>query len=130
MTKALLLAAAAALLLATPAAAAHRVCLRHGEVDNWKSIDAKTIVLEDRGHKKILAKLIGTCSNLNFDLGIEIRSPGATYLSCIEPGDIVVTRDNGAGGRCSIVSVEPYTGSMKAHDAGDHGGDHHDHDSY
>src|ERR1700712_5419621 len=125
----LLLAAAAVLVLGTPAYAAGGTCIRQGDVDNFTVINDRQVVLEDTlRHHKILAKLIGTCSNLKFDNALQIRSLAATDLGCVSPGDIIVTRDSGGGGRCSIVSLTPYDGAKPHGD--DHGGEHHEHSGY
>lgn len=107
MRKFLLALAGAAILATSPAEA--DTCIRHTDIWNWSSINDKTIILENSRHQKWIAKLIGTCSGLNFHQTIAIKSPGGFRLSCVERGDTVITRDIGFRGRCSIVSIEPYT---------------------
>ena len=102
--------AGVAILAATPAAAT--TCIRHNDIYNWSSINDKTLILENFRHQKLLAKLIGTCSELNFRERIAIKSFGGFPLSCVERGDTVITRSPGFTGRCSIVSLEPYDGPM------------------
>jgi len=117
MRKTILIAAAAATLLGTPGWAAlpsGASCIRQDDVYNWTSLTDKKIVLENYQHRRVLLTLIGTCSGFRFHENLAIRSPGAMGLSCVSPGDTVVTRDGGVGGRCAVVSVEPYTGSMHA----------------
>lgn len=124
MRKLLLIAvAAAATLSAAPAVARPAICIRHDDIRNWTALNDKQVVLENYSHQKALLKLIGTCDNLKFRESIEIRSPGASQLSCIEAGDTIVTRGLGIGGRCAIVSVTPYSGPMSTKH---HGDDHHD----
>jgi len=106
---------------ATPALAAPGICIRQDDISNWTSLTDKQIVLENYQHHKALLKLIGTCSGFKFTDALVIRSPGGTRLSCVSPGDTVVTRQSGFHGRCAVVSVEPYSGPMTTH-----GGDHHD----
>jgi hypothetical protein len=110
--------------IATSALARPAVCIRQDDISNWTSLNDKQIVLENYQHQKALLKLIGTCSGFKFTDRLEIRSPGAMGISCISPGDDIVTRQSGFHGRCSVVSIEPYTGPAA------HGGDHHDHDSH
>jgi hypothetical protein len=127
MRKMLLLAGAAAVLLGSPAVAASS-CIRHDDIRNWTAINDKTIVLENLRHQKFLMKLIGTCSDFKFHEDLQIRSRDALAISCVEPGDTVVTRTSGFRGLCTITSVTPYTGDP--HHDGDHDSDRHGHDSY
>ncbi|HTP76845.1 MAG TPA: DUF6491 family protein [Rhizomicrobium sp.] len=106
MRKLIFALAGLAVVAATPAWADS--CIRHDDLYNWSSIDDKTLILENFRHEKWVAKLIGTCSNFKFHERIEIRSPGALAISCIEKGDSVITRDNGIRGRCAIMSIERY----------------------
>lgn len=135
MRKLLFLAAVAAVALGTPAYA-DGTCIRQPDIQNWVSLNDRTLVVENYQHKKILLKLVGTCSEFNFRESIEIRSHGLTRLSCIEAGDDIITRNAGFDGQCSIASVEPYSGSMHPHDHdsnhdSDHGhSDDHSHGSY
>lgn len=114
---------AAATLFATPALARPAICIRHDDISNWTALNDKQIVLENYQHQKALLNLIGTCSGFKFTDQLEIRSPGAMGLSCIQAGDTVVTRQSGFHGRCSVVSIQPYTGPVRGH-GGDHGNDH------
>ena len=133
--KKIVLAAALCLAAATPALARPGVCIRQDNIRNWTALNDKQIVLEDYNHHKALLKLIGTCSGFRFSEALAIRSPGAMGLSCVEVGDTIITHQ-GIGGRCAIVSVEPYSGPMTTHgsdhhDDADHHDDHHsDHGSY
>ena len=135
----LLLITAALAALTTQASAittSGRTCVRHNEIYNWAAIDDKHIVVEDNRHKKVLLKLIGTCQNLRFHETIAFRNPAGFGLDCISTGDDVLVRSFASGvGRCSVVDVQPYSGSMNWHDhsqADDHNnGDHNssDHDN-
>ncbi|MEJ1970708.1 MAG: DUF6491 family protein [Rhizomicrobium sp.] len=116
MRKLIPTAALAATLLATPVAAAFpsgASCIRQDDINNWTSLNDKQIVLENLRHRRVLLKLIGTCSGFRFHENLVIRSPGATGLSCVSPGDSIITRNAGMGGRCTVISVEPYNGPMK-----------------
>jgi hypothetical protein len=111
MRKILLALAGVAILAATPAAA--DPCIRQNDIWNWSSINDKTLILENSRHQKIVAKLIGTCSDLAFRQTIAIKSFAGFGLSCIERGDTVITRSAGFRGSCSIASIEPFYGPMK-----------------
>ena len=128
MRKMLLLAGAAAVLLTASPALAVSSCIRQDDVRNWTAINDKNIVLENLRHQKFLMKLIGTCSDFKFHEDLQIRSRGATGLSCVQAGDTVVTRTSGFRGLCTVTSVTPYTGDP--HHDGDHDNDRHGHESY
>ncbi|MBI3676095.1 MAG: hypothetical protein HY243_05710 [Proteobacteria bacterium] len=121
-TKYLLLAGAVALLCAGPAFAAGpdysgKPCLRVGEVYNWKARDRKSLIIEDDWHRKFLVGLLGYCPDLNFRETLAIRSPGSTRLSCLSPGDDIVTRQFGMGRlNCPVRSVSYYTPDMEKAD--------------
>jgi hypothetical protein len=130
--KKLILASAFLAAAATPAFARSSVCIRQDEIYSWNAIDDKQLVIEDRSHKKALLRLIGTCHDFKFTDTIAIRAPGSLGISCVEVGDTVSTLGpgSGTGGRCAIVGIEPYTGTVKKDehhdDGGHHDGDHHD----
>lgn len=138
MRKLLLLAATLCVAATTPVLARDwnrddRICIRQDDVRNWTALSDKKIVIESYRHKRALLRLIGTCSGFRFTDALEIRSPGASRLSCVSVGDTIVTHQ-GIGGRCAVVSVTPYAGSMNHHDRDhdndsddDHAGDHDDH---
>jgi hypothetical protein len=134
MRKLLVLAAVAAAALSTPAFADTTACVRQNDIRNWTALNDKSVVLENYRHQKVLLKLIGTCSNLQFNESLVIRSPGATGLSCVSVGDTITSRGLGGNfgsmnGRCAVVSVTPFTGSMQRPDH-DHDADSNHHSSY
>ena len=107
MRKLFLVLAGIAVLTATSASASTS-CIRHDDIYNWNNLDDKTLILENYRHQKFMAKLIGTCQDLTFHQRLIIKSPGALRISCVEKGDIVITRNNGISGRCAITSITPY----------------------
>jgi hypothetical protein len=102
MRKLILIAGAVTMLSGTPAFA-DSSCIRHDDIYNCKSI-----VLENYRHQKVLLKLIGTCGDFKFHESLAISARGETGLSCVQPGDTIVTRNSGFQGRCAVVSVAPY----------------------
>jgi predicted SAM-dependent methyltransferase len=100
-----------AILAATPAAAS--TCIRHDDIWNWSSPNDKTLILEDYRHHKWLAKMIGTCQDLYYHQKLIIKARGSFGISCVQMGDIVITRNNGLNGRCAITSVVPYVAPAK-----------------
>jgi hypothetical protein len=121
-TKSLLLAGAVALLCGGPTMAAGpdysgKACLRVGEVYNWNVLDRKNLVIQDNWHRKYKVELLGYCPNLDFRERLAIHSPGSTQLSCLSPGDDIITREFGMGReRCPVKSVSYYTPEMEKAD--------------
>jgi len=116
MKKALLLAAAFAALAPTTANA-DRPCLQYGWIYNWKAISDKTLMVEDYHHRKFRLSMIGMCNNLQFHEALQFKSRGALSLSCLQPGDEVISRDFGIGpSRCAITRIEYYTPEMEQAD--------------
>ena len=110
---------AAALILAaaaTPAAAADDVCLMHRYVDGWGTRGDHELVISDRFGRKYLASLAGYCVDLDFSMGIGIRSLGGGGGSCVDRGDRIVMRGDGGmrNDSCWITKIERYTPEMQA----------------
>ena len=100
-----------AILAASPAAAS--TCIRQNDIYNWSSPNDRTLILEDYRHHKWLAKMIGTCTDLYYHEKLIIKAREGLGLSCVQMGDIVITRNNGLNGRCAITSVVPYVPPAK-----------------
>ena len=116
MKKALLLAAALAA-LAPNTALAERPCLEFGYIYNWTALNDRTLIVEDYYHRKYKMSLIGVCYNLKFHERLAFKSPGALALTCLSPGDEVITRDFGTGfSRCAITHIDYYTPEMERAD--------------
>jgi hypothetical protein len=97
--------------------AAPRACLRFGEIYSWKVLDPKTVVVEDNWHRKFKMSLMGYCPNLSYRERIGFRSPGASDLTCMTPGDELIVNQFGTGAqRCPISSIVTYTPAMEAAD--------------
>ena len=110
--------ALAALVVASASpASADRPCLQFGYIYNWTALNDRTLIVEDNWHKKFKLKLIGACSNLKFHEQLAFRSPGSLELSCLAPGDDVITREFGTGPqRCAVTTIETYTPEMERAD--------------
>ena len=105
-----------AAVLASPGFA-QKACLQVGNICNWNALDDKTLIVEDDWHKKFKVKLIGVCSNLKFHEALAFKSVGGMAISCLTPGDDVISRDFALGPqRCSVTSVDAYTPEMEAAD--------------
>jgi hypothetical protein len=116
MTKfGLAFALAAAMAAVTSTASAERACLRFGQIYDWKAINDRTLIVEDDSHKKFRLGLIGTCSNLKFHERLAFKSPGSLEISCLSPGDEVISHEFGPQ-RCAITRIEAYTPEMERAD--------------
>ena len=108
---------ALAVAASTSPAAAERACLQFGRIYNWNVINDRTLIVEDETHKKFRLKLIGGCANLKFHESLGFESPGSTAISCLSPGDEVVTREFATGRQdCAITHIETYTPEMERAD--------------
>ncbi len=116
MRKTILLAAGL-LALMSGSAFANQTCLEIGQIDSWKVIDNKTLVIQDEFHNRFKAELFGNCQSLAFKERLAFKSMGATQMSCLSKGDDVIVRNIGTGGqRCPIKSIVPYTPDMEKAD--------------
>jgi hypothetical protein len=116
MKRTFLAGVAAMTVLASPAFA-QNACLRIGDIYNWNALDDKTLIVEDNWHKKFKLKLIGACFDLKFHNALAFKSVGGMAISCLTPGDDVISRDPALGPqRCAITSIDPYTADMEAAD--------------
>ena len=110
------LAAALSVLMTLPASAQHP-CLRVGFIWNWKAINNRTLIVEDNWHQKYRVALIGVCTNLQFHERLAFESVGGMNISCLEPGDEVISHDFASGPeRCAVTHVEAYTPEMEQAD--------------
>lgn len=112
-----ILISAAFLCAAISPALAQRPCLQIGQIYNWKAINDKTLIVEDYSHQKFKLNLIGTCYDLTFHERLAFKSIGGMAISCLTPGDEVISRNFGMGPtRCSITKIEAYTPAMEQAD--------------
>ena len=121
MKSSILLAGVLTAVISIPAfaqpSAAPRACLRFGEIDRWKVLDSKTVVVEDKWHHKFKMGLISYCPNLAYRERIGFRSPGSSDLSCMTPGDELIVNQFGTGAQhCPISSIVSYTPDMEKAD--------------
>ena len=93
-------------------------CLELSQIYSFKALDDKTLIVEDNFHDKFRIGLLGYCPDLTFKEGLAFKSVGGTGLSCVTPGDDVISRDVGLGTlRCPVRTIEPYTAQMAKADA-------------
>jgi hypothetical protein len=103
--------------LAAAPAFASATCLQQDQIYTWKALSDKTLIVEDRSHDKFKLSLIGVCSNLKFKESLAFKSFGGMGISCLTPGDDVISRDFAMGpSRCAITKIEPYSLDMQKAD--------------
>jgi len=116
MRKVLLLAASLAALVPS-IASAQETCLRENQIWNWHAINDKTLIVENEIHQKFRLHLIGTCQDLRFYQRLAFKAVGGIGISCLTPGDQVISHDFATGPqRCAITRIEPYTHQMEEAD--------------
>jgi hypothetical protein len=112
-----ILTVAALAALSPQAASAYGDCLRVGYVHNWTAKDDRTLIVEDDWRKKFKLQLMGYCTNLPWHERLAFKAFGGTELSCLTPGDEVITREFGTGvQRCVIRHIDEYTPDMEKAD--------------
>lgn len=107
MKRIFLLAAGLAAFIAGPAAAQSNECLRLDRILNWHVVNDRTMIVEDNSHRKFQLDMLGTCPALAWQERIGFKVIGGTELSCVTPGDQILTRGPGSFGPCSIRSIRP-----------------------
>ena len=115
--KTILFAATLLLAAAAPASAADDACLLHRYVEGWGAHGDHAMIVSDKFGRKYLLSLSGLCSDLDYSLGVGIRSPvGDDENSCVERGDKIVMRGGGVipgPSVCWVTKVERYTPDME-----------------
>ena len=105
-----------AMLIATPVFAAPS-CLELGQIYSWKTIDNKTLIVEDNWHQKFKVSLMGYCPELPFKETLGFKVIGGTELSCVSRGDEVISKQYPLGHfHCPITTIVPYTAEMEKAD--------------
>ncbi len=102
--------------LSGPAFADDQVCLRVGQILDWKALDNQTLIVEDNSHQKFKLDLMGTCTGLTFKQELGFKSVGGTELSCLTPGDYVLSHVMSLHDHCPIKTIEAYTPDMEKAD--------------
>ena len=113
--KTTIIAAALLMAVSVTSAFAGDFCLMNRDVDGWGTRDAHTLIINDRFARKYLVSVAGWCQDLDFSMGIGIRSLGGGS-SCVDRGDHIVMRGGGVMDRhaiCTITKIERYTPEME-----------------
>ena len=108
-------AALAATLLVTPALA-NRTCLQESLIYNWKALNDRTLIVEDKFHDKFKLSLMVPCQHLQFHENLGFRIFANTALACVTKGDEVISGTSIGPQHCPIKTIEPYTADMEKAD--------------
>lgn len=77
-------------------------CFRLSDIDSWRVIDDRQLIVRTTGGHNWYLQLFGHCSDLRFAETVGFRSVGVTQI-CGDPGDVILVREQ----RCSIRSSRP-----------------------
>jgi hypothetical protein len=96
-----------------------QVCLQPIRFYSWKALDNRTVIVTDRLHHDFKLSLAPGCYNIDYSLGLGVKSFSTSRLSCVARGDqVIVPRDAGMPRQtCFIQKVEAYTPDMAKADA-------------
>jgi Family of unknown function (DUF6491) len=109
------LAAAALVLLAQGPAFANTGCLRPGQIQSWRVIDKKTLIVHQGPNDDYKVTLVMACPSLDFTETIGFKKFGG--MMCMSQGDSIVYRHGGMTQNCLISAIKPYTAPSKDKDA-------------
>lgn len=99
-------------------AAAPDQCLRIGNIWDYAPVPGnRALIVTDKTRRKYKLTFSGTCTGLEYHTGLKFHSRGFGRLSCLAPGDSVITHDVAGPPTCTISSVTPYTAQMEKADA-------------
>ena len=120
VTAALLFAAAPAF-AQTPAPSptqAEPPCLRQGTIYDFQNVPGnRSLVVIDLARKHYRLNFLGTCTNLQYHLGLGFKTHGVGTLSCVAKGDQVVMRDEVGPNWCVIKEIQYQTPELDKADA-------------
>jgi hypothetical protein len=93
-------------------------CLRQRNIYDFTNVPGnRALIITDLAHKRYRLNFMGVCYNLQYHLGIGLRTHGVGSLSCVEKGDAVLQRDAVGPNSCIIRSVEYQTPALDKADA-------------
>ncbi len=99
--------AAVLVLTAVPAMAAPS-CLRMNNLYSGNEAGNHAVVLESITHRKFKVDYSGYCGNLKYVMSIGVKSQSTSDLSCLQRGDVLLTRTNDHRFSCVVQRVRPY----------------------
>ena len=88
-------------------------CLRQRNIYDFKTVPGnRSLIVTDLARKRYRLNFVGTCYNLQYQLGLAFRTRGVGTLSCVERGDSVLQRDVVGPQQCIVQSVEYQTPAL------------------
>ena len=98
---------------ATQPAPSDPPCLRQRNIYDFKTVPGnRSLIVTDLARKRYRLNFVGTCYNLQYQLGLAFRTRGVGTLSCVERGDSVLQRDEVGPRQCLIQGVEYQTPAL------------------
>ncbi len=112
----------AAILCLGPAASQAQVpqkppCLRQIDIYSFDPVPGnRSLVVEDRSHRRYRVNFMGICSGLQYKLGLRFKTFSTSNLSCLSRGDQVIRRDPVAPSQCIIRDIQYQTPELDRKD--------------
>lgn len=101
-----------------PASAQSPACLRQINMYDFKFVPGnRALVVIDRSGLRYRVNFIGTCYDIQYNLGLRFMSHGTSGLSCLSKGDLVLFNNPAGLGRCIINDVQWQTQALDQKDA-------------
>jgi len=77
----------------------------------------RSLIVTGLDRRRYRVNFIGTCYNLQYDLGLRFKTNGTSNLSCVSKGDSVLYRDPAGPGLCIVRDVQYQTPALDQQDA-------------
>jgi len=93
-------------------------CLRQVDIYSFNPVPGnRSLIVEDRAHKRYRVNFNGICTGLQFNLGVGFKTRGVGTLACLSRGDSILRRDPVGPRECFVQSVEWQTPALDKADA-------------
>jgi len=103
---------------AQPPASVPAPCLRQVDIYSFDPVPGnRSLIVEDRAHKRYRVNFNGICTGLQFNLGVGFKTRGVGTLACLSRGDSILRRDPVGPRECFVQGVEWQTPALDKADA-------------
>lgn len=93
-------------------------CLRQVDIYSFNPVPGnRSLIVEDRAHKRYRVNFNGICTGLQFNLGVAFKTRGVGTLACLSRGDSILRRDPVGPRECFVQGVEWQTPALDKADA-------------